>query len=158
MRSRHDGISRHVQGRRHRLRCKPAGSAAPAALPAAAAVVCLGLFLLGLDLTVLNVAAPDLGRDLAVSMAQSQWIIDGYALVLGGTVLTVGSLTDRTGRRRSFTISLAVCGTASAAGALSVISNLFPGPRLRRQPADRQREVPFFPRRAGLRRGSWCPW
>lgn len=86
---------------------------------AAAAVVCLGLFLLGMDLTILNVAVPDLQRDLGPSMAQVQWIVDAYALVLGGLVLTAGALTDRIGRRRAFTIGLAVCGTASALGALA---------------------------------------
>ncbi|MFE0250334.1 MFS transporter [Streptomyces sp. NPDC059010] len=86
---------------------------------AAAVVVCLGLFLLGMDLTVLNVAVPDLQRDLHPTMAQVQWIVDAYALVLGGLVLTAGALTDRVGRRRAFMIGLAVCGTASALGALA---------------------------------------
>jgi len=121
--------------------------------------VCLGLFLLGMDLTVLNVAIPDLQRDLAPSMAQVQWIVDGYALMLGGTVLAAGAVTDRIGRRRSFTIGLAVCGAFSILGALaqqpwpvivarfgmgagaallmpatlSIISNLFPESHLRRR-------------------------
>ncbi|MFI7411616.1 MFS transporter [Streptomyces sp. NPDC049627] len=86
---------------------------------AAAAVVCLGVFLLGMDLTVLNVAVPDLQRDLDPSMAQVQWIVDAYALVLAGLVLTAGALTDRIGRRRAFTIGLAVCAAASALGALA---------------------------------------
>lgn len=126
---------------------------------AAAAVVCLGLFLLGMDLTVLNVAVPDLDRDLNPSMAQVQWIVDAYALVLGGLVLTAGALTDRIGRRRAFMIGLAVCGIASVFGALaeepgpvvaarcgmgagaallmpatlSIISNLFTEPAARRR-------------------------
>ncbi|MEG3627012.1 MFS transporter [Streptomyces poriticola] len=86
---------------------------------AATVVVCLGVFLLGMDLTVLNVAVPDLDRDLTPSMAEVQWIVDAYALVLGGLVLTAGALTDRIGRRRAFTIGLAICGTASALGALA---------------------------------------
>ncbi|MCL8010676.1 MFS transporter [Streptomyces sp. AS02] len=126
---------------------------------AAAVVVCLGLFLLGMDLTVLNVAVPDLQRDLNPSMAQVQWIVDAYALVLGGLVLTAGALTDRIGRRRAFMTGLAVCGAASAFGALaeepgpvvaarcgmgagaallmpatlSIISNLFTEPAARRR-------------------------
>ncbi|GAA2693774.1 MFS transporter [Streptomyces lunalinharesii] len=85
----------------------------------AAVVVCLGVFLLGMDLTVLNVAVPDLDRDLKPSMAQVQWIVDAYALVLGGIVLTAGALTDRIGRRRAFAIGMAICGTTSALGALA---------------------------------------
>ncbi|MBG0852232.1 MFS transporter [Streptomyces spinoverrucosus] len=72
-----------------------------------------------MDLTVLNVAVPDLDRDLKPSMAQVQWIVDAYALVLGGFVLTAGALTDRIGRRRAFAIGLAICGTTSALGALA---------------------------------------
>jgi len=85
----------------------------------AAAVVCLGLFMLGLDLTVLNVAVPDLQGDLDTSTAQVQWVVDGYALVLGGTVLAVGAFTDAWGRRRSFVCGVAVCGASSLGGALA---------------------------------------
>ncbi len=85
----------------------------------AAVVVCLGVFLLGLDLTVLNVAVPDVQRDLKPSMAQVQWIVDAYALVLGGVVLTAGALTDKIGRRRVFMTGLTVCGIASVFGALA---------------------------------------
>ncbi|MCX5611359.1 MFS transporter [Streptomyces sp. NBC_00047] len=126
---------------------------------AATLTVCLGLFLLGIDMTMLNVAVPDLQADLQPSMAQIQWIVDGYALVLGGTVLTAGALTDRIGRRRAFVIGLALCAGASLLGALartpeqviaarggmgagaallmpatlSTIHNLFPEPQLRRR-------------------------
>ncbi|GAA2604430.1 MFS transporter [Streptomyces tubercidicus] len=86
---------------------------------AAAAVVCLGLFMLGLDLTVLNVAVPDLQGGLNTSTAQVQWIVDGYALVLGGTVLAVGAFTDAWGRRRSFVCGVAVCAGASLGGAMA---------------------------------------
>ncbi|WP_051852456.1 MFS transporter [Streptomyces aureocirculatus] len=126
---------------------------------AATAVVCLGLFLLGMDLTVLNVAVPGLQSQLSASITEIHWIVDGYALVLGGTVLASGSATDRMGRRRAFTCGLAVCAAASVLGGLaqtpwqviasrcgmgagaallmpatlSLISNLFPEPRLRRR-------------------------
>ncbi|MFD3330540.1 MFS transporter [Streptomyces sp. NPDC058701] len=126
---------------------------------AATLTVCLGLFLLAIDLTVLNVAVPDLHTDLQPSMSQIQWIIDGYALVLGGCVLATGSLTDRIGRRRAFTTGLLLCATASLLGALaqepeqviaargamgagaallmpatlSIIHQLFPEPELRRR-------------------------
>lgn len=133
------------------------GQAGPARRTGAAAVVCLGLFMLGLDLTVLNVAVPGLQGDLDTSTAQVQWIVDGYAVVLGGTVLAVGAFTDAWGRRRSFVCGVAVCAGASLGGALAghpgqviaarcvmgagaallmpatlaVLHHLFPEPRLR---------------------------
>lgn len=81
------------------------------------AVMCSALFLLGLDFTVLNVAIPALQEDLAPSMAQTQWIVDGYALVLGGCVLATGVLGDTYGRRRAFVAGLVVCALASVLGA-----------------------------------------
>ncbi|MGW5117279.1 MFS transporter [Streptomyces noursei] len=127
--------------------------------PAAVGTVCLGLYLLGMDLTVLNVALPDLQRDLHPSAAEAQWIVDGYALVLGGMVLSTGAVTDRIGRRLSFACGLALCAAVSVIGALatspgvvviarggmgagaalfmpatlSIIRNLFPEPVLRRR-------------------------
>jgi EmrB/QacA subfamily drug resistance transporter len=79
--------------------------------------MCSALFLLGLDYTVLNVAIPGLQHDLGPSLAQTQWIVDGYALVLGGCVLAAGALGDTYGRRRAFLGGLAVCLLASVAGA-----------------------------------------
>ncbi|MFE1793808.1 MFS transporter, partial [Streptomyces sp. NPDC059525] len=73
-----------------------------------------------MDLTVLNVAIPALQRALGSSAGQTQWIVDAYALVLGGLVLTVGGVTDRIGRRRAFLAGVTLCGLASWAGAVSV--------------------------------------
>ncbi|MEV6975627.1 MFS transporter [Kitasatospora sp. NPDC093806] len=85
---------------------------------AAVAVVCAALFLLGLDFTVLNVAIPGLRADLGPTLAETQWIVDGYALALGGCVLAAGALGDRYGRRRAFAAGLVLCSLASVAGAL----------------------------------------
>nr|WP_237534600.1 MFS transporter [Streptomyces sp. SID3343] len=79
--------------------------------------MCLGLFILGVDFTVLNVAVPDLQRDMRPSMAQVQWIIDGYALVLGGCVLAAGAVSDAYGRRRCFLVGLWLCAMACLVGA-----------------------------------------
>ncbi|MEU6589698.1 MFS transporter, partial [Streptomyces sp. NPDC046881] len=87
-----------------------------------AGAVCAGLFLLGMDLTVLNVAIPALQTALGSSAGQTQWIVDAYALVLGGLVLTAGGVTDRIGRRRAFLAGLVTCGFASVAGALATVS------------------------------------
>ncbi|MER0445648.1 MFS transporter [Streptomyces sp. Edi4] len=104
-------------------RVREADGGAPAGLSerrrwAAALSVCLGLFLLGLDLTVLNVAVPELRDALDASMRQTQWIVDAYVLALGGLVLTSGGLTDRLGRRRAFVAGLTVCAVSSVAGGL----------------------------------------
>ncbi|MGW6918702.1 MFS transporter [Kitasatospora sp. NPDC054939] len=85
---------------------------------AAVAVVCAALFLIGLDFTVLNVAIPDLQEDLGPTLAETQWIVDGYALALGGCVLAAGALGDRYGRRRAFVAGLTVCALASVAGSV----------------------------------------
>ncbi|MFI6845809.1 MFS transporter [Kitasatospora sp. NBC_00085] len=85
---------------------------------AAVAVVCAALFLLGLDFTVLNVAVPGLRAELGPTLAETQWIVDGYALALGGCVLAAGALGDRYGRRRASAAGLALCALASVAGAI----------------------------------------
>ncbi|MBG0857650.1 MFS transporter [Streptomyces spinoverrucosus] len=82
-------------------------------------MMCLGIFLLGMDLTVLNVAVPQLRDGLGATTSQVQWIVDAYALVLGGTVLAVGALTDRWGRRRCFVLGVTLCAAASVGGALA---------------------------------------
>ncbi len=87
--------------------------------------VCTAIFMLLLDITVVNVALPDLQRELHASFAQLQWVVDVYALTLATTVLAAGSLADLFGRRLVFTIGLAVftiasfaCGIADSAGVL----------------------------------------
>ncbi|MET9564602.1 MFS transporter [Streptomyces tauricus] len=84
---------------------------------AAAGVVLTGLYLLSMDATILNVAVPDLQRDLGPSMAQIQWIIDGFPLVVAGAVMAGGVLSDRWGHRRSFITGALVCCVASVFGA-----------------------------------------
>ena len=87
--------------------------------------VCTAIFMLLLDITVVNVALPDMQRDLDASFAQLQWVVDAYALTLATTVLAAGSLADIFGRRRVFTMGLVLftaasfaCGIANDAGLL----------------------------------------
>ena len=70
--------------------------------------VCTGVFMLLLDITIVNVALPDIQRDLDASLSDLQWVIDAYALSLAALLLTAGSLGDRFGRRRIFSIGLGV--------------------------------------------------
>jgi len=87
--------------------------------------VCTAIFMLLLDITVVNVALPDIQRELDASFAQLQWVVDAYALTLATTVLAAGSLADLFGRRRVFTFGLVLftvasfgCGIAPNAGVL----------------------------------------
>ena len=65
-------------------------------------VVCVGIFMLLLDVTIVNVALPDIQRDLHSTFSQLQWVIDAYALSLAALVLTAGSLADLWGRKLVF--------------------------------------------------------
>ena len=68
--------------------------------------VCVATFMLLLDITVVNVALPDIQRDLDASLSSLQWVVDAYALTLAAFLLVAGSLGDRLGRRRVFTLRL----------------------------------------------------
>jgi len=88
-------------------------------------VVCVGIFMLLLDVTIVNVALPDIQLDLGSSFSQLQWVIDAYALALAALVLTAGSLADLYGRRRLFaggvlvfTLGSLLCGVAPTATTL----------------------------------------
>ena len=61
--------------------------------------VSLGTFMLLLDITIVNVALPDIQRALHSSFSDLQWIVDAYALTLAAFLLTAGSLADMYGRR-----------------------------------------------------------
>ena len=61
-------------------------------------IVCLGTFMLLLDVTIVMVALPDMERDLGASFSQLQWVTHAYALSLAALLLTAGSLSDRFGR------------------------------------------------------------
>jgi EmrB/QacA subfamily drug resistance transporter len=65
-------------------------------------------FMLLLDITVVNVALPDIQRELGASLSSLQWVVDAYSLTLAAFLLTAGSLGDRLGRRRVFTIGFAI--------------------------------------------------
>ena len=76
--------------------------------------VCLGTFMLLLDITIVNVALPDIQTALHSSFSDLQWVVDAYALTLAAFLLTAGSLADMYGRRLLYLIGLAVFTAASA--------------------------------------------
>ena len=72
------------------------------------AVVCAATAMLMLDIAVVNTALSDIAADLNTGLSGLQWVVDAYTLALAAVVLTAGSLADRLGRRRMFTIGLAI--------------------------------------------------
>ncbi len=77
------------------------------------AVLCLSLVLVVLGNTSLNVALPTLVRELDASGSQLQWIVDAYALVFGGLLLSAGAIGDRFGRKGALQNGLVIFGLAS---------------------------------------------
>ncbi len=73
----------------------------------------IATFMLLLDITVVNVALPDIQRDLDASLSSLQWVVDAYSLMLAAFLLTAGSLGDRLGRRRVFSLGLGLFTFAS---------------------------------------------
>src|SRR3954467_13772402 len=123
------------------------------------AVCCLSLFIVGLDVTAVNVALPSIGRELHTGISGLQWTVDAYTLVLASLLMLSGSTADRLGRKPLFVAGLVVFSVASllcslapdvellvafrvlqAVGgsmlnpvAMSIIANTFTDPRERAQ-------------------------
>lgn len=76
--------------------------------------VCAGYFMVILDVTIINVAVPAVGRELSASLTGIQWITNGYTLAFAGLLLTGGALGDRLGNRRIFCTGVVVFTAASA--------------------------------------------
>jgi EmrB/QacA subfamily drug resistance transporter len=81
--------------------------------------VCVATFMLLIDVTIVNVALPQIQSDLNASFSSLQWVIDAYALTLASFLLVAGSIGDRIGRRRVFTFGFALFTAASFACGLS---------------------------------------
>jgi EmrB/QacA subfamily drug resistance transporter len=76
-------------------------------------LISIATFMLLLDITVVNVALPDIQRDLDASLSSLQWVVDAYSLTLAAFLLTAGSLGDRLGRRRVFSLGFGIFTAAS---------------------------------------------
>jgi EmrB/QacA subfamily drug resistance transporter len=92
--------------------------------------VALGLFMIMLDNTIVNVALPSIQRDLGAQLSELEWVVAGYALSFATLILTGGKLADLLGRRRIFTIGLAVFAGASLACALAPSAGFLIGARV----------------------------
>src|SRR5260370_164846 len=77
------------------------------------------MFMLLLDITVVNVALPDIQRSLGSSFSDLQWVVNAYALTLAAFLLTAGAAADLVGRRRVFVAGLIVFTASSAACGLA---------------------------------------
>ncbi len=91
----------------------------------ALAIVCVAFFMTILDVSIVNVALPSIGRSLHISEHSLQWIVTSYAITFGGFLLLGGRAADLLGRRRMFMVGLVlfsaaslVCGLAGSLGVL----------------------------------------
>jgi EmrB/QacA subfamily drug resistance transporter len=89
------------------------------------AICCMSILIVGLDVTILNVALPSIQHDLHASVSGAQWTIDAYTLVIACLLMLSGSTGDRLGRRRTFQLGLLIftlgsglCSIAPSLGAL----------------------------------------
>jgi EmrB/QacA subfamily drug resistance transporter len=87
----------------------------------------VGIFMVLMDITIVNVALPDIQRELHASFGELQWVVNAYALSLAALLLTAGSIADYVGRRRMFAIGLVIftaasltCGLSNGAAMLNV--------------------------------------
>jgi EmrB/QacA subfamily drug resistance transporter len=81
--------------------------------------VCVGTFMLLLDVTIVNVALPAIQTSLKASFTDLQWVVDAYALMLAALLLTTGSLADLFGRRLVFSIGLVIFSLSSLLSGLA---------------------------------------
>jgi EmrB/QacA subfamily drug resistance transporter len=88
-------------------------------------VLCVGVLMIVLDVTVVNVALPSIQNDLGFAQASLAWVVNAYLIAFGGLLLLAGRLGDLIGRRRIFLIGLGVftvaslvCGASQSQGML----------------------------------------
>src|SRR3954462_4197747 len=95
------------------------------------AICCMSILLVSLDNTIVNVALPSIHRHLGASLSQLQWIVDAYTVVLATLLILCGSIADRIGRKRVFSVGLGLfvlgsllCSTAPSPGWLIAFRGL----------------------------------
>lgn len=104
---------------RHRAAGGPANTASTSRRWWALAALCLGVLLVGIDNTIVNVALPTIGRSLNASISDLQWVVDCYTLVFATLLLLAGHLGDRFGRRRMLLTGLAIFALTSIAASFA---------------------------------------
>jgi EmrB/QacA subfamily drug resistance transporter len=76
-------------------------------------ICCMSLFIVGLDITVVNVALPSIGQELHAGISGLQWTVGAYTVVMASLLLFSGSTADRFGRKRTFVVGLTVFSLGS---------------------------------------------
>jgi EmrB/QacA subfamily drug resistance transporter len=94
------------------------------------AAVSVGLFMIMLDNTVVNVALPSIQRDLGADLSELQWIVTGYALTFAALLLVGGKVADAYGRRRIFVVGIVVFTVASLLCGLADSTEMLIGARV----------------------------
>jgi EmrB/QacA subfamily drug resistance transporter len=84
--------------------------------------LCVAVFTINLDSTLVNVTLPTLVRELGASTSRLQWVVDAYHLAFAALVLAAGSLSDRYGRKGALLVGLGIFGSATAVGSLATTS------------------------------------
>jgi len=92
-------------------------------------VLCVGMLMIVLDATIVNVALPSIQRDLGFSQSSLAWVVNGYLITFGGLLLLAGRLGDLIGRRRIFLIGLGVFTAASMLCAVAQSQGVLIGAR-----------------------------
>src|SRR3954468_9942988 len=82
-------------------------------------VLCLSVLLVSVDNTIVNVALPTVGRELAATTSDLQWVGDGYTLAFASLLLLGGALGDRYGRRRLLQVGLVLFAATSVLASLA---------------------------------------
>src|SRR5687767_2673721 len=96
---------------------------------AALVVMCVGMLMIVLDTTIVNVALPSIQDDLGFSQSSLAWVVNGYLIAFGGLLLLAGRLGDLIGRRRVFLIGLGVFTAASLLCAVAQTQEMLIGAR-----------------------------
>jgi EmrB/QacA subfamily drug resistance transporter len=92
-------------------------------------VLCTGMLMIVLDVTIVNVALPSIKNDLGFSQSNLAWVVNAYLISFGGLLLLAGRVGDLIGQRRVFLIGLAIFTTASLLCAVSQSQGMLIGAR-----------------------------
>ena len=87
-------------------------------------VMCIVLFIISIDNTVLNLALPSISKSFSATASQLQWVVDAYTLVFASVLITTGVIGDRFGRKMMLLSGLALFGLGSLGAAFSVSTNM----------------------------------
>src|SRR3954449_1739058 len=93
-------------------------------------VLCVGMLMIVLDITVVNVALPSIKDDLGFSQSSLAWVVNAYLITFGGLLLLAGRLGDLLGRKNVFMAGLVLFTAASALCAVAATSGMLIGARL----------------------------